>query len=58
MSTLKLSPKSGSILALRGLPKGFPKLNVGGLVLGAKLGSAIKLVAGKHVAPPLYVPHP
>ncbi len=42
-----------------GLPKGFPKLNGGGVVRGrgGKLGSAIRLGpgpgGGEHVAPPL-----
>lgn len=58
ISMLRLSPKSGTILGLRGLPKGFPKLNGGGFVLGGKLGSAIKLDPGKHVAPPLYEVQP
>jgi len=39
-------------------PRGHPKLKGGGLVLGEKFGSAIKLVEGAHVAPPEYKPHP
>ena len=58
ISTLKLPPKSAWRLVLKLPPSGQPKLKGGGLVLGAKLGYAIIFVAGKHVAPPLYGPHP